>query len=163
MKIVFLKKILNKFNKLIKKEKMAKIVVGKKYRVIKTPVGMTSSGGTGTGGGNLEVLINSKNTGGEDRWNSNNGSWYYGYELKSLEPYTKEEILESIKEVESEIRTKNSEISNLKSKLKFMEENGLEEFDEDQFKVFRTLELIDSKELSKMEMAKEIAKLISGK
>jgi hypothetical protein len=162
MKIVFLKKILNKFKKLIKKEKMAKIVVGKKYRVIKTPVGMPSSGGSGTGGGNLEVMIVSKN-GVEGKWNSKEGSWYYGYELKSLEPDTKEEILESIKEVESEIRTKNSEISNLKSKLKFMEDNGLEEFDEDQFKVFRTLELIDSKELSKIEMAKEIAKLISGK
>jgi hypothetical protein len=139
-----------------------KIKVGKTYKVIKTPPGLACSNGYGTYQSDSErnIKIISKDPNSNKVYSGE--CYYFPYELKSLEPDTKEEILESIKEVQNEIETKNSEISNLRSKLKFMEENGLEEFDEDQFKVFRTLELIDSKDLSKMEMVKEIAKLIKN-
>ena len=44
-----------------------------------------------------------------------------------------------------------------------MDDNGLENYDEDQFKVYQTLTTLEDATLSKMDKAKMIADLIANK
>lgn len=76
--------------------------------------------------------------------------------------YTKEMIEEEISNFEKEIVKFEKEISSLRDKQKFMDDNGLTEYDEDQFKVYKTLSVLEQKETSQMEKAKIIADLIRG-
>lgn len=68
---------------------------------------------------------------------------------------TREEIQKEISNLEEQIKTKQE-------KLQFMSENNVEEFDETQYKVFKTLATLDNKEISAMEKSKLIASLING-
>jgi hypothetical protein len=54
------------------------------------------------------------------------------------------------------------EIIEVENCIKFCEEQGLEEYDEDLHKVMKTLDTLESKKLTKLEKAKMIAKLISN-
>lgn len=83
----------------------------------------------------------------------------YGTELK-FSGDTKEEIENEISEINKTIITLNKEIDQLKAKLVFMKEQKLEVFDENTFKAFQTLSLLDNKKLSKIEKAKLISDLI---
>jgi hypothetical protein len=70
--------------------------------------------------------------------------------------------LKSMKEQVTTLKLEfNNEISELESKIKFCEEQGLEEFDEDTFKVYSTLSILKTKK-SDIEKAKIIASLIKG-
>ena len=79
--------------------------------------------------------------------------------IQLASPTTRGEMEAEIDYIQKEIDEKFSEIEELKSKLSFMEENGLEGFDEDQFKVFTVLQTLKTKK-SDIEKAKIIAQLV---
>lgn len=74
------------------------------------------------------------------------------YKLPSI---SKDEIKDEIEELEDEI-------FELKSRLAFLEETDSKEFDENEFKVYNTLKIIEKKGLSQIDKAKAIAKLINN-
>lgn len=91
-----------------------------------------------------------------------NGNPLYAF-LQDIEicPLTKEQLEESIKDLNNSIK----ELEDLKkvtlSKIEFISENGLEEFDENTFKSFHVLKMLDDNKLSRIEKAKLISKLVS--
>jgi len=76
----------------------------------------------------------------------------YGNEIKLAEE-TKESLTTIINE--SKLR-----ISEAETKLQFMEDTGSDVYDENTFKAFNVLKLVDDKKLSNIEKAKLIAELI---
>lgn len=74
-----------------------------------------------------------------------------------------EEVLDAKttrEQLESRIKSLKEEIAELNSKLDFMNEHKLEEYDADTFKAFSVLKLVDNKKLSTIDKAKLIAELI---
>lgn len=69
---------------------------------------------------------------------------------------------ETREDIEKSITEKEVEITDLRNKLAYMTENGLEEFDETQYKVLETLKTLDKPDLSQLEKSKIIAKLIQN-
>jgi len=61
---------------------------------------------------------------------------------------------------ESVSKLDENDIKDLKVKLEFIEETGADEFDENVFKAYKTLKLIENKKLSALDKAKLIGKLI---
>ncbi len=74
-------------------------------------------------------------------------------------PNTIEELQERNKEIDKEIAILDEEAENNGAKIEFMKENNIKEFSEDEFKVYKTLEIIESYK-TKLEKAKAIANLI---
>ncbi len=64
--------------------------------------------------------------------------------------------------MQQEVRRLQSEIMEMNQKLDFMEETGLSEFDETEFKSYRVLQTLDNGDLSQIERAQIIADLIKG-
>src|ERR1035437_787587 len=86
---------------------------------------------------------------------------FYPNELEIC-PETREEIEKTIEEIGKTISELQIQIDEENSKLKFMKENNIEEFDETQYKVFKTLFTLEDKNLSAIEKSKLIASLING-
>lgn len=107
-------------------------------------------------GGYLSVHVQSSKGG---SWI--NGGVVYGVELKSV-PTTQKELLKEVADIEQEIEEKKSEIENLNTKIQFLESSGLLEYDEDTFKVFQAITIIENRKLSKLEKAKVIGELINS-
>ncbi len=84
----------------------------------------------------------------------------YGCEMK-FEDDTIESIEESIKDLKKSIDEQKEEVKVLESKIKFMEENKLDTYDENVFKAYHTLSII-SEGTTTMEKAKAIAELFKG-
>jgi len=94
-----------------------------------------------------------------EKWNIRNTTtggvgWAYEYELHPL-VITKEDF------EKQKVELQNS-INELNMKLSWMDENGVGEFNEDEFKVFKTLTLLDDDSISKVEKSKLIAQLIKN-
>lgn len=90
------------------------------------------------------------------------------YELKSNQLKSavgrkskKEHLLSQLVKKQNEIKTLNEDINSIQSRLDYIEETGSEDFDENEYKAYKVLRMIESKELSTFEQAKEIAKLIN--
>lgn len=66
-------------------------------------------------------------------------------------------------ELEEEKEKLECELGSIESKLKFMEENDLDEFDEDEYKIHRSLDVLEDDNKSREEKAKELNKLIKNK
>lgn len=81
-------------------------------------------------------------------------------DLKIIDKFNKEYFLEEIKNLEESKKEIDSDIENYKFKINFLEETNLKEFDENEFKAYKTLSLIEDNSLSKVEKAKLIASLI---
>jgi hypothetical protein len=75
----------------------------------------------------------------------------------------KEILLSQITKAEEKIEATKAFIHETRVKIQFMEEMGVEEFDENEFKAYQTLLIIEKSEMSTLEKAKAIAKLISNK
>jgi hypothetical protein len=58
------------------------------------------------------------------------------------------------------VERKKAEIAEIEEKLRFLEETGQTNFDENEFKAYRTLTLIEEQDLTKAERAKKIAELL---
>ena len=81
------------------------------------------------------------------------GSYFYKADLESLH-LTKEDLLKDIKKYEEEIQQ-------CKSKIEFITETGSESYDEDQFKVYNILKMIEDPKTTKIQKSKLIAEMIS--
>lgn len=85
---------------------------------------------------------------------------YYSFilhdiELISVDPLTPKEIKEQIAE-------HKSAIAELEAKLAFIEEHGVENYDEDVFKVWSVLQEVNKSGVTDIQKAKAIVKLVHG-
>jgi hypothetical protein len=74
-----------------------------------------------------------------------------------------EMFVEQIEKAEAKIAATKAFINETKNKIAFMKETGSEMFDENEFKAYHTLTIIEQSDMSKIEKAKAIAALIAGK
>ena len=81
-----------------------------------------------------------------------------GKPKSSVEVFT-----EQISKALAKIEATQKFIAETKSKIAFMQETGSEMFDENEFKAYHTLTIIEQSDMSKIEKAKAIAALIAGK
>ena len=79
---------------------------------------------------------------------------------KSHPKSTREKFLVQISKAEEKIKATQDFINETNEKLSFMEETGSEIFEENEFKAYRTLTIIEQGSMSKIEKAKAIAALI---
>ena len=82
---------------------------------------------------------------------------------KIKEKTKREQFLEQIDKAKEKIEATKMFISETESKIKFMDETGMDDFNENEFKAYHTLLIIDKSNMSIVEKAKAIAKLISNK
>ena len=139
---------------------MTKGSIGKKVKLVSVPVkGKRTSGNGNIGLTETFTITGTYNPGNSDTaWSittstGGNAGWIYDSEIAG--GITKEEI-------QKEIETLECQINDEKLKLSWMEEVGTEEYDEDQFKVYKTLKLLEDGETSLVEKSKLIAELIRG-
>lgn len=74
-----------------------------------------------------------------------------------------EVLQEQIEKAKEKIERTQAFILETQEKIDFMKEIGTEVFDPNEFKAYQTLTIIDNSNMSKLEKAKAIASLISGK
>jgi hypothetical protein len=74
-----------------------------------------------------------------------------------------EKFEEMIRKAEEKIESTKAFIAETKSKISFMKETDSEVFDENEFKAYHTLTIIEQSDMSIIEKAKAIAALIAGK
>lgn len=72
--------------------------------------------------------------------------------MKSI-TQTKEEFEEKLKQL-------TDEIGIIKTKIEWLDESGNTEYNEDEYKVYQTLKLLEDDKISKIEKSKIIAELI---
>ncbi len=73
-----------------------------------------------------------------------------------------EDLTSENKEFSKEIDYLKEQIADNNIKIKFMNDNDLKEFDETDFKVYKTLSLLEDPKLSQVDRAKAISALIKG-
>lgn len=88
----------------------------------------------------------------------------YSVMLTDIEMYelTKADFEESKKNLDEKINELQKEKVSIDSKIAFMQENNLEVYDEDLFKVNEVLKKLDDNSLTGIERAKVIASIIKG-
>ena len=140
---------------------MSKFKTGDKVRLQPTPKGKPSSGNSylNTHNGTTFVIVNPYNSGSGNGYHilfeSGGGAgWVYEYEIKNSEEI-KEDIIKEIEELQSQVDC-------LKSKLDWMNEVGVDKYDEDEFKVYETLKTLQNDDLDIKGKTKLIASLIKG-
>lgn len=74
-----------------------------------------------------------------------------------------EMFVEQIEKATAKIEATKAFIAETKNKIAFMQEVGSDQFDENEFKAYHTLTIIEQSDMSKIEKAKAIAALIAGK
>jgi hypothetical protein len=148
--------IINKF----KKKKMTKGSIGKSIKLVKTSVkNKPSSNNNNIGScGTFKITSQYDAGNGYSGWiiattTGENKGWVYDYEIEGT--ITKEDIKKEIESLECQL---NDE----RLKLSWMEEVGVEEYDEDQIKVYKTLKLLEDDKVSLVDKSKLIAELIKG-
>lgn len=73
----------------------------------------------------------------------------------------KEQFEEQIEKAEAKIAATQAFIAEIKMKIQFMAEVNSEEFEENEFKAYQTLTLIENTSMSKLDKARAIASLIA--
>jgi hypothetical protein len=73
------------------------------------------------------------------------------------------QLLEYIKKAEEKIEQTKAFIKETKAKIAFMDETGSDTYNENEFKAYQTLTIIEKGDLSKMDKAKAIAALLDKK
>lgn len=79
---------------------------------------------------------------------------------KFVEKIQKNQFLDQIRKAEENIERSKAFIKEARAKIAFMDETGSDSFNENEFKAYQTLTIIEKGDLSKMEKAKAIAALI---
>ena len=79
---------------------------------------------------------------------------------KFVEGGKRVQLLEHIRKAEEKIKQTKAFIEETKTKIAFMDETGSDVFNENEFKAYQTLTIIEKGDLTKMEKAKAIAALI---
>lgn len=96
--------------------------------------------------------------------------WYNAGVLKKVGGDTITSLEEQRTKLDSQILNLKSQMLNLQSqiwdiedKIKFIEETGLEEFDENIFKAYQVLSIIENENMTKIQKLKTISTLIPSK
>ena len=143
------------FKQLFNKKQKTKIMIGKKVKLVMNPSNKPDSKNNNRGNG-MEFTVLSQYTY-EKSWYikdacGNSAGWVYEWEMKDYKL--------GLKELEQELSEVQTKLDNIQFKINWMKETGLEEFNEDEFKVYQTLKLLDNSKLSMVEKSKLIAELI---
>jgi len=165
-------KLINYFKNKFKKK--MKIEIGKEYKIIKTPDGKQSSGALGTNGCQEVIgkitrknpVVNSSYNGAIASYsmqiNSLDGQPYcynctvYDYEL-APSVINMETIETEIKEAKEKIEELKTRIQDCEDKKKFLTEQGIEEFSDEEFKAYQVLKVMGIDDINK---AKQITKIL---
>jgi hypothetical protein len=75
----------------------------------------------------------------------------------------RERFKDQIEKAEAKIEATKAFISELKAKIEFMDEIKADVFDENEFKAYQTLTIIEQSDMSKLDKARAIAQLILNK
>jgi hypothetical protein len=100
---------------------------------------------------------------------THNTKYNYSVRSSNLELYvenkqtTIEAFNEQIDKALAKIEATNNFIAETKAKIDFMNETNSDTFNENEFKAYHTLTIIEQSGMSKIDKAKAIAALISGK
>lgn len=154
-------------------KKKMKIETGKEYKVIKTPKGKQSSGCMGTNQNNCQeviVKINHQHTSSayaSDAYSATvvklGGQPYcatnytvFGYEL-ALNVINIETLNKEITETKEEIVKLTEKIKDCEDKKKFLTEQKIEEFSDEDFKAYQVLKVMG---IDDIEKAKQITKIL---
>lgn len=147
-------------NKIYSKLKNNKKMKNKKVKLISNPCGKESSNNQHRGSSRIFTVKEPYHTSVcvASAWNIIDdcgyaAGWVYEWEMVSAEV--------TIEELETKLVTAHLEIDEIKSKIKWMKEAGVTEFDEKEHKIWRTLSTLENTELTKMEKVKIIASLVS--
>jgi hypothetical protein len=136
--------------------KKQKIMIGKKVKLQPTPKGKRISGNP-----NLTSSIRYTITA---PYNENPKAWIISSEGGIASGWVYEwEMIDykgTIEELRDEYTEKENEMKEIGAKIEWMEETGLTEFNEYEFKVYQTLKLFENKELTMVEKSRLIANLI---
>ncbi len=91
--------------------------------------------------------------------------WARSYELQEVgEKITmREKLNEQISKHQSDIKVIEDKIVSIKTKLEYMDEVKTDEFNENEFKAYQAITIISRPGMSKIEQARALAALISGK
>jgi hypothetical protein len=149
-------KLYNKIKRNIIKFFNVKIKMEKTIKLKKcTPVGKQTSGNTHMGK-DEEFIITSTYDCNKNNIRSicgRDSGWVYDYEIDK--PITLEEL-------DAEKNSLKTKIDLIQTKIDWLSETGNSEFDEEQYKVYTTLKLLEKKDLSTLEKSKLIAELIKN-
>jgi hypothetical protein len=147
-------------NIIYSKLKNNKKMKNKKVKLIVNPCGKQSSNNQHRGSSRIFTVKEPfhSSTCVAAAWNiiddcGTDAGWVYEWEMVSAAV--------TIEELETMLVTAHLEIDDIKSKIKWMKEAGVAEFDEKEHKIWRTLSTLENTELSKIEKVKIIASLIS--
>lgn len=127
-----------------------KELIGKKVKVIQN--------GAGVPQGIVAKVIQGLSK--EEAGDSVPGVYIEGYPNSLLYMTEIENTSFTKEDIRKDILLLEEKISELKSKEQFIIDNNLEEFDETQYKVFKTLQTLDNEKISDVEKSKLIAELI---
>ena len=139
--------------------KKTKIMIGKKVKLVNGPSNKQCSSNGYIGDGKEYTITGSY--GHEKTWNKswlitdihgNSGGWAYEWEMEGYKV--------GMKELEQELSEAQTKLDNIQFKIDWIKETGSEEFNEDEFKVYQTLKLLENGKLSMLEKSKLIAELI---
>lgn len=83
--------------------------------------------------------------------------------LEAIKITSREKIESKIESIKAEMEKQSALITELNSKLKYMDEIGSDTFNENEFKAYQTLTIIEKGNLSKLEKARAIAQLLNQK
>jgi hypothetical protein len=91
--------------------------------------------------------------------------WARSIELQEVgEKITvREKLNEQISKHQSDIKVIEDKINSIKTKLEYMDEVKTDEFNENEFKAYQAITIISRPGMSKIEQARALAVLISGK
>jgi hypothetical protein len=147
------------FKQLFNKKQKTKIMIGKKVKLVKGSSNKPSSG-NGCIGNGKEYTVTSLYAN-DKTWNKSwliidsfgsSGGWAYEWEMEGYKL--------GIEELEKELSEAQTKLDNIQFKIDWMKETGSDDFNEDEFKVYQTLKLLDNGKLSMIEKSKLIAELI---
>jgi len=142
------------FKQLFNKKQKTKIMIGKKVKLVNGPSNKQSSSNGDIGDGKEHTITSPY--GHEKPWNKawllSSGGWAYEWEMEGFKV--------GMKELEQELSEAQTELDNIQFKIDWIKETGSEEFNEDEFKVYQTLKLLENGKLSMIEKSKLIAELI---
>ena len=151
-----------KKNKVTSVADAKEIMIGKKVKILATTTAYGKKGESFT----INNWSNPNNSSITDSTNISMlshlpSTYMYLKNVEIIETHTISGLKEEISKSLAEIGKLNAEIEMYENKIKFMEENDLKEFDEDEFKVYHVLCQLKKKG-SDIDKAKAIAKLIKG-
>jgi hypothetical protein len=146
------------FDKLYNILKPKQFMKGKKVKLINGPNTLATSSNSYRGT-NTVFTVGDRSPSYDRAWYLKGGEncessygWAFEWEMV-IDAQTKEDFEKRLKEL-------NDEVEIVKTKIEWLNESGNEEYNEDEYKVYQTLKLLENDKMSRQEKSKLIAELI---